>query len=117
MVGLDGPIPPTFPLVWALRMVKTKVSLRAIHKIHAAANGISMSLGTRSFGPNAPMLRAPSHEGLRDPAILCAHSLSQTTTVLTTLFTSAECLIEMNLFAELVSRIEKTFDRLAEQNL
>jgi hypothetical protein len=56
------------------------------------------------------MLRAPSHEGLRDPAILCAHSLSQTSAVITTLFTSAECLIEMHLFAELVNRIEKAFD-------
>ena len=82
---------------------------RASHKIHAAANGISTSLGTQSFGLNAPMLRAPSHEGLRDPAILCASSLSQTSTVITTLFNSAECLIEMNLFAELVSRIEKSF--------
>jgi hypothetical protein len=69
---------------------------RASHKIHAAANGISMSLGTQSFGLNAPMLRAPSHEGLRDPAILCAHSLSQTSAVITTFFTNAECLIEMS---------------------
>lgn len=85
---------------------------RASHKIHAAANGISTSLGTQSFGLNAPMLRAPSHEGLRDPAILCAKSLSQTSAVITSLFISAECLIEMSLFAELVSRIEKAFDRL-----
>lgn len=84
---------------------------RASDKIHAAANGISTSLGTQSFGVNAPMLRAPSHEGLRDPAILCAHSLCQTSTVITTLFNHAECLIEMNLFAELVSRIEKAFDK------
>ena len=49
---------------------------RASHKVHAAANGISTSLGTQSFGMNAPMLRAPSHEGLQEPAILCAHSLS-----------------------------------------
>lgn len=83
---------------------------RASHKIHAAANGISTALGTQSYGLNAPMLRAPSHEGLRDPAILCAHSLSQTSVVITTLFNHAECLIEMNLFAELVSRIEKAFD-------
>lgn len=88
---------------------------RASHKIHAAANGISTSLGTQSFGPNAPMLRAPSHEGLGDPAILCARSLSQTSAVITSLFPKAECFIEMNLFAELVSRIETTFDRLAEQ--
>lgn len=83
---------------------------RASHKIHAAANGISTSLGTQSFGMNAPMLRAPSHEGLRDPAILCARSLSQTSAVITTLFASAECLIEMSLFAQLVTRIEKGFD-------
>ncbi len=83
---------------------------RASHKIHAAANGISTSLGTQSFGLNAPMLRTPIHEGLRDPAILCARSLSQTSAVITTLFISAECLIEMRLFAELVSRIEKAFD-------
>ena len=51
-----------------------------------------------------------SHEGLHDPAILCASSLSQTSAVITTLFASAECLIEMRLFAELVSRIEKSFD-------
>jgi hypothetical protein len=88
---------------------------RASHKIHAAANGISTSLGTQSFGLNAPMPRTPIHKGLGDPAILCAHSLSQTSAVITTLFTSAECLIEMNLFAELVSRIEKTFDRLSGQ--
>jgi len=88
---------------------------RASHKIHAAANGISTSLGTQSFGLNAPMLRTPIHEGLGDPAILCAHSLSQTSAVITTLFINAECLIEMNLFAELVSRIEKAFDRLADQ--
>lgn len=86
---------------------------RASHKIHAAANGISTSLGSQSFGLNAPMLRAPSHEGLRDPAILCARSLRQTSAVITTLFTHAECLIEMSLFAELVGRIETTFDRLA----
>jgi hypothetical protein len=84
---------------------------RASHKIHAAANGISASLGTQSFGLNAPMLRAPSHEGLGDPAILCAHSLSQTSVAITTLFPNAECLIEMRLFAELVSRIEKAFDK------
>jgi len=42
--------------------------------------------------------------------ILCAHSLSQTSAVITTLFNNAECLIEMNLFAELVRRIEKAFD-------
>ena len=84
---------------------------RASHKIHAAANGVSTSLGTQSFRPNAPMLRAPSHEGLRDPAILCAHSVCQTSTVITTFFNSAECLIEMNLFAELVSRIETAFDK------
>jgi len=88
---------------------------RASHKIHAAANGISTSLGTQSFGLNAQMLRAPSHEGLSDPAILCAQSLDQTSVVVTTLFPKAECLIEMSLFAELVSRIEKTFDHLAEQ--
>lgn len=90
---------------------------RASHKIHAAANGISTSLGTQSFGMNAPMLRAPSHEGLRDPAILCAQSLSQTTMVITTLFNHAECLIEMKLFAEFVNMIERTFDRLAAQKL
>lgn len=84
---------------------------RASHKIHAAANGVSTSLGTQSFGPNAPMLRAPSHEGLGDPAILCAHSLCQTSMVITTLFPNAECHIEMSLFAELVSRIEKAFER------
>lgn len=84
---------------------------RASHKIHAAANGISTSLGTRSFGSDAPMLRAPSHEGLRDPAILCAHSLSQISAVITTLFNNAECLIEMTLFAELARRIEKAFDK------
>lgn len=89
---------------------------RASHKIHAAANGISTSLGTQSFGLNAPMLRSPTHEGLGDPAILCAHSLSQTSAVVTSLFPKAECLIEMHLFAELVSRIETTFDRLAERN-
>lgn len=89
---------------------------RASHKIHAAANGIATSLGTQSFGMNAPMLRAPSHEGLGDPAILCAKSLSQTSAVVTTLFPDAESLIEMNLFDELVSRIEKTFDRLGERN-
>lgn len=89
---------------------------RASHKIHASANGISISLGTRSFGPNAPMQRAPSHEGIGAPAILCAHSLSQTSAVLTTLFTSAECLIEMNLFVELVSRIEKAFDKVANSS-
>ncbi len=83
---------------------------RASHKIHAAANGISTSLGTQSFGLNAPMLRTPIHEGIGDPAILCAQSLSQTSMVITTLFNHAECLIEMNLFAELVSRIEMTFD-------
>jgi hypothetical protein len=83
---------------------------RASHKIHAAANGISTSLGTQSFGLNAPMLRTPIHKGLRDPAILCAHSLSQTSMVVTTLFNHAECLIEMNLFGELVSRIERAFD-------
>ena len=88
---------------------------RASHKIHAAANGSSTSLGTQSFGLNAPMLRAPRHEGLRDPAILCAQSLSQTSAVISTLFTHAECLIEMNLFAGLVSRIEETFVRLAER--
>jgi hypothetical protein len=88
---------------------------RASHKIHAAANGISTSLGTQSFGMNAPMLRSPYHEGLRAPAILCAKSLSQTSAVITSLFPKAECLIEMNLFAELVSRIETTFDRLAGQ--
>lgn len=84
---------------------------RASHKIHAAANGVSTSLGTQSFGLNAPMLRTPVHEGLRDPAILCAHSLSQTSAVISTLFNSAESLIEMNLFAELVSRIEAAFDK------
>ena len=83
---------------------------RASHKIHAAANGISTSLGTQSFGPDAPMLRSPVHEGLRDPVILCAKSLSQTSAVITTLFNNAECLIEMSLFAELVRRIEKAFD-------
>lgn len=88
---------------------------RASHKVHAAANGISTSLGTQSFGLNAPMLRSPTHEGLGDPAILCAQSLSQTSAVVTTLFPKAECLIELNLFAELVSRIEETFDRLAER--
>jgi hypothetical protein len=88
---------------------------RASHKIHGAANGISTSLGTQSFGLNAPMLRAPSHEGLRAPAILCAQSLSQTSAVISTLFNHAECLIEMSLFAELVSRIEKTFVRSAER--
>ncbi len=88
---------------------------RASHKIHASANGISTSLGTQSFGPDAPMLRTPIHEGLRDPAVLCAHSLRQTSSVLTTLFPKAECLIEMHLFDELVSRIEKAFDRLAER--
>ena len=62
---------------------------RASHKIHAAANGISTSLGTQSFGLNAPMLRAPSHEGLGDPAILCAHSLCQTSAVITTLCAAA----------------------------
>jgi hypothetical protein len=85
---------------------------RASHKIHAAANGISTSLGTQSFGPNAPMLRTPIHKGLGAPAILCAKSLSQTSLVITTLFNNAECLIEMNLFTELVRRIEKAFDRL-----
>lgn len=45
-----------------------------------------------------------------DPAILCARSLNQTSAGITTLFNNAECLIEMNLFAELVSRIEKAFD-------
>jgi hypothetical protein len=89
---------------------------RASHMIHAAANGISTSLGTQSFGPDAPMLRSPTHEGLGDPAIFCARSLSQISAVVTTLFPKAECLIEMHLFAELVSRIEKTFDRLAERN-
>lgn len=84
---------------------------RASHKIHAAANGISTSLGTQSFGPNAPMLRTPVHEGLRDPAILCARSLCWTSTVITTLFNNAECLIEMSLFAELVSRIEGAFNK------
>ncbi|MCC6880521.1 MAG: hypothetical protein WBE58_13745 [Verrucomicrobiales bacterium] len=69
-----------------------------------------MSLGTRSFGPNAPMLRAPSHEGLQAPAILCAHSLSRTSMVVTALFTNAECLIEMHLFDELEGRIGKAFD-------
>ncbi len=83
---------------------------RASHKIHAAANGISTSLGIQSFGPDAPMLRTPVHEGLRDPAILCAHSLSQTAAAITTLFTNAESLIEMNLFDELISRIEKSFN-------
>ncbi|OYV05453.1 MAG: hypothetical protein CFE26_11505 [Verrucomicrobiales bacterium VVV1] len=87
---------------------------RASHKIHAAANGISTSLGTQSFGLNAPMLRAPSHEGLGDPAIYCARSLSQTSAAITTLFPNAECLIEMNLFAELVRRIERAFDRVSE---
>ena len=77
---------------------------------------ISTSLGTQSFGPNAPMLRAPVHEGLRDPAILCAHSLNHTSAVITTLFNSAECLIEMSLFAELVSRIEKAFARLPTES-
>ena len=90
---------------------------RASHKIHAVPNGIASSLGTQSFGLNAPMLRSPTHQGLRDPAILCAHSLGQTSAVITTLFTSAECLIEMSLFAELVSRIEMAFDRLAERKL
>jgi hypothetical protein len=90
---------------------------RASHKIHASANGISTSLGTQSFGMNAPMLRTPIHEGIGDPAILCARSLNQTSMIITTLFPKAECLIEMHLFAELVSRIEKAFDRLAEQNL
>jgi len=85
---------------------------RASHKIHASANGISISLATRSFGANAPMQRAPSHEGLGAPAILCANSLSQTSAVLTTLFTSAECLIEMHLFAELVRRIESAFNEV-----
>lgn len=88
---------------------------RASHKIHAAANGVSTSLGTQSFGPDAPMLRTPIHKGLRDPAILCAQSLSQSSMIITTLFNHAECLIEMKLFAELVSRIEKAFDRLAER--
>jgi hypothetical protein len=50
-----------------------------------------------------------------DPAVLCARSLNQTLAGITTLFNNAECLIEVNLFAELVCRIEKTFDRLAEQ--
>jgi len=90
---------------------------RASHKIHATANGISTSLGTQSFGQNAPMLRAPSHEGLGAPAILCAQSLSQTSAVITTLFINAECLIEMSLFDEFVSMIETTFDRLAAQRL
>ena len=89
----------------------------ASHKVHAGANGFSMSLGTQSFGPNAPMLRAPSHEGFQDPAILCADSLHQTSAVITTLFNSAECLIEMNLFAEFLRMIESTFDRLSEKNL
>lgn len=89
---------------------------RASHKIHAAANGISTSLGTQSFGLNAPMLRSPTHEGLDTPAILCARSLSQTSAVVTTLFPQAECLIEMHLFTEFVSRIEKTFDCLAGRN-
>lgn len=83
---------------------------RASHKIHAAANGSSTSLGTQSFGVNAPMLRTPIHEGLRDPAVLCAHSLDQVSAVITTLFNHAECLIEMNLFIELVERIERAFD-------
>lgn len=83
---------------------------RASHKVHAAANGISTALGSQSYGLNAPMLRSPTHEGLGGPAILCAHSLKQTSAVITTLFTSAEGLIEMKLFAELVSRIEKSFD-------
>lgn len=83
---------------------------RASHRIHAAANGISTLLVTQSFGPNAPMLRTPIHQGLGDPAILCARSLSQTSAVITTLFNYAECLIEMSLFAELVGRIEKAFD-------
>lgn len=90
---------------------------RASHKIHASANGISTSLGTQSFGMSAPMLRAPSHEGLRDPAILCAHSLSQISAVVTTLFNKAECLIEMNVFDAFVNMIERTFDRLLEQKL
>ena len=89
---------------------------RASHKVHAGSNGLSMSLGTQSFGLNAPMLRAPSHEGLQDPAILCARSLNQTSAVIAPLFNSAESLIEMNLFSEFVRMIERTFDRLAERN-
>ncbi len=85
---------------------------RASHKIHAAANGISTSLATQSFDPDAPMLRTPIHKGLRDPAILCSQSLSQTSAVITTPFPNAEYLIEISLFAELVSRIEKAFHRL-----
>lgn|GEM_PF-2308193 len=53
--------------------------------------------------------------GLRDPAILCAHSLHQTSVVITTLFNSVESLIEMNLFEEVVRMIESTFDRLGER--
>jgi hypothetical protein len=83
---------------------------RASHKIHAVANGIASSLGTQSYGLNAPMQRSPTHEGLGDPAILCASSLSQTSAVISTLFVSAESLIEMNLFAELVNRIQKVFE-------
>ena len=42
----------------------------------------------------------------------CApQSLRQTSMAITTLFNNAECLIEMSLFDELVSRIEKAFDR------
>ena len=59
---------------------------------------------------NAPMLRTAIHEGLGAPAILCAHSLSQTSAVITTLFNHAEYLIEMSLFSELESRIEKAFE-------
>ena len=40
--------------------------------------------------------------------------LEQFIALITTLFNHAECLIEMNLFAELVSRLVATFDRLAE---
>ena len=89
---------------------------RASHKIHAAANGIATSLGTQSFGMNAPMLRSPTHEGLDTPAILCAHSLRQTSEVVTSLFVHADCLIEMNLLGELVKRIEKIFECLGERN-
>ncbi|GAA5477208.1 hypothetical protein Hhel01_00687 [Haloferula helveola] len=89
---------------------------RASHKIHAAANGISTSLGTQSFGANAPMLRAPSHEGLGMPGTLCAHSLCQTSMVITSLFTSAESLIEMELFGRIVKGIDEAFGRALAVN-
>ncbi|MGJ8678490.1 MAG: DUF5677 domain-containing protein [Akkermansiaceae bacterium] len=84
---------------------------QASHKVHAGSNGASSSLGTMSFKKDAPMLRAPSHEGLSVSAILCVHSLHQVTTTLTSLFVHAECLIYTHVLSEISKKVEEVFDR------